>query len=84
MFTTVPIIILLVLASSSQFVISSSFATSPSNMGREAEALLEWKASLENHSQLASFGCLHGLETSLANGLEFLATTLAASLISTS
>ena len=51
MFTTVPIIILLVLASSSQSAISSSFATSPSNMGREAEALLEWKASLENHSQ---------------------------------
>ncbi|KAM3699038.1 hypothetical protein ACJW31_06G231000 [Castanea mollissima] len=30
---------------------SSSFATSPSNMGQEAEALLEWKASLDNQSQ---------------------------------
>ena len=39
------IIIILVLAPSSQFAISSSFATSPPNMatmmGREAEALLE-------------------------------------------
>nr|POE79249.1 hypothetical protein CFP56_15191 [Quercus suber] len=50
MFTTV-LIIILVLASSSQFAISSPFATSPSNMGPEAEALLEWKASLDNHSQ---------------------------------
>ena len=49
MFTTV-LIIILVLASSSQFAISS-FATSPSNMGRETEALLEWKVSLENQSQ---------------------------------
>ena len=49
------IIITLVLASSSQFALSSSFATSPPNMatrmGREAEALLEWKASLDNQSQ---------------------------------
>nr|POE79251.1 hypothetical protein CFP56_15193 [Quercus suber] len=30
---------------------SSSFATSPSNMGQEAEVLLEWKASLDNRSQ---------------------------------
>ena len=50
MFTTV-LIIILVLASSSHFAISSSFATSPSNMVQEAETLLGWKASLENHSQ---------------------------------
>ncbi|KAL0017099.1 hypothetical protein SO802_004168 [Lithocarpus litseifolius] len=53
LFTT--IIIILVLAPSSQFTISSSFATSPPNMvtmmEREAEALLEWKASLDNQSQ---------------------------------
>ena len=30
---------------------TSSFATSPSNIGQEAEALLEWKASLDNQSQ---------------------------------
>ena len=51
--TTISII--LVLAPSSQFAISSSFATSPPNMatmlGRETEAFLEWKASLDNQSQ---------------------------------
>ena len=49
LFTTV--IVILLLASSSQFTISSSFAASSSNMGREAETLLEWKASLDNQSQ---------------------------------
>uniref|UniRef100_A0A2N9HYD6 Protein kinase domain-containing protein n=1 Tax=Fagus sylvatica TaxID=28930 RepID=A0A2N9HYD6_FAGSY len=54
LFTTVNIIIL-VLASSSQLAISSSLAApSPSMatmMRQEAEALLEWKASLDNQSQ---------------------------------
>nr|POE70017.1 putative leucine-rich repeat receptor-like protein kinase [Quercus suber] len=52
---TAAFIIILALASSFHVAISSSSATSPSNivtmMGREAEALLEWKASLDNQSQ---------------------------------
>ncbi|GMY08930.1 probable leucine-rich repeat receptor-like protein kinase At1g35710 isoform X3 [Fagus crenata] len=54
LFTTVNIIIL-VLASSSQLAISSSLAASSPSMAtmmrQEAEALLEWKASLDNQSQ---------------------------------
>ncbi|KAF3974548.1 hypothetical protein CMV_002119 [Castanea mollissima] len=52
---TAAFIIILALASSFHVAISSSSTTSPSNvvtmMGREAEALLEWKASLDNQSQ---------------------------------